>query len=485
MSGEASPLEVGTDAGISDAELAAERRSAPALSLLARRRRWAWTTVVVVLVVAFSSGYALRGVRSPQQALLDAAAAPRTVVTADVVLSVVSETVVGRGTVAAAAPVEVPLPVVTEGHRALVTSEPRDRGSSVAAGEVVVEIAGRPLIALPGAVPAFRDLRPGDSGGDVRQFQQAVADLGFALTVDGEFGERTKAAVRWLYENLGYQTPSTTGLGEPTSEEVTAAEDVVRDAERQVAGLESQLRAAQAPQPAASEPAEGGGSAPTDTAALAGQLEDARSDVVRAQTALDSVEALTGPMVPSSEIAYVPTLPAQVVEAGGALGGPAPDPVAVLSTDSPVVQAGFEPVQAARLRPEMAVALVDETTGWTASGTVTDVAAAAAVDDDSAPTSTVTISADDIIPGEMIGASLRVDVTEAATDGEVLAVPVAAITGTADGSAYVVLVDDQGGQRKVEVTPGVSGGGLVEITPTGTEPAGGGLAVGDSVVISQ
>lgn len=484
MSGEESPPEVGTDPGTSDAELAAERRSAPALSLLARRRRWAWTTVVVVLVVAFSSGYALRGVRSPQQALLDAAAAPRTVVTADVVLSVVSETVVGRGTVAAAAPVEVPLPVVTEGHRALVTSEPRDRGSSVAAGEVVVEIAGRPLIALPGAVPAFRDLRPGDSGVDVRQFQQAVADLGFALTVDGEFGERTKAAVRWLYENLGYQTPSTTGLGEPTSEEVTAAEDVVRDAERQAAGLESQLRAAQAPQPAASEPAEGG-SAPTDTAALAGQLEDARADVVRAQTALDSVEALVGPMVPSSEIAYVPTLPAQVVEAGGALGGPAPDPVAVLSTDSPVVQADFEPARAARLRPEMAVTLVDETTGWTASGTVTHVAAAAAVDDDSAPTSTVTISADDIIPGEMIGASLRVDVTEAATDGEVLAVPVAAITGTADGSAYVVLVEDQGGQRKVEVTPGVSGGGLVEITPTSTEPSGGGLAAGDRVVISQ
>ncbi len=485
MSGEKSPFDVGADVGLSDAELGAVRQRVPALSLLARRRRWAWTTVVVVLVVAFASGYALRGVRSPQQALLDAAAAPRTVVTADVVLTVVSETVVGRGTVAAAAPVEVTLPVVAEGHRALVTSEPRERGSSVAGGEVVVEIAGRPLIALPGAVPAFRDLRPGDSGGDVRQFQQAVADLGFALTVDGEFGERTKAAVRWLYGSLGYQTPSTTGLGEQTSDEVTAAEDVVRDAERLVADLESQVRAAQAPQPAASEPAEGGGSAPTDSASLAGQLEDARADVVRAQTALDSVEALVGPMVPASEIAYVPSLPAQVVEAGGALGDPAPDPVAVLSTESLVVQAVFEPAQAARLRPEMAVTLVDETTGWTATGSVTHVAAAAAVDDDSAPTSTVTVSADDILPGEMIGASLRVDVTEAASDGEALAVPVAAITGTADGSAYVVLVDDQGRQSKVEVTPGVSGGGLVEITPTSTEPSGGGLTAGDSVVISQ
>ena len=47
------------------------------------------------------------------------------------------------------------------------------------AGDVLVEVTGRPVIALTGPLPAYRDLVVGDIGPDVAQLEQALAAIGF------------------------------------------------------------------------------------------------------------------------------------------------------------------------------------------------------------------------------------------------------------------------------------------------------------------
>ena len=55
------------------------------------------------------------------------------------------------------------------------------------------------VIALAGQFALYRDLYLGARGDDVRMVQQALADLGYDVGVDGELGAGTADAVRDLY----------------------------------------------------------------------------------------------------------------------------------------------------------------------------------------------------------------------------------------------------------------------------------------------
>jgi hypothetical protein len=78
------------------------------------------------------------------------------------------------------------------------------------------------------------------------------------------------------------------------------------------------------------------------------------------------------------------------------------------------------------------------------------------------------------------GASVTVTIEVGASEGPVLAVPVAAIRTSADGRARV-RVERGGGVTDVPVTVGLSAAGLVEVKPTG----GGKLDKGDRVVVGE
>ena len=64
---------------------------------------------------------------------------------------------------------------------------------------------GRPVFVLRGATPAYRDMSPGISGGDVRQLEEALDRLGFDPgTVDGIYDQKTSAAVERWYRKAGW-----------------------------------------------------------------------------------------------------------------------------------------------------------------------------------------------------------------------------------------------------------------------------------------
>lgn len=90
----------------------------------------------------------------------------------------------------------------------VVTSTPKDAGSEVGEGDVVVEIQSRPVMLLSSPFPAWRDLARGSEGRDVEMLQAALARLGYPINDPvGTLGPSTEMAIRSLYEDRGYSPP--------------------------------------------------------------------------------------------------------------------------------------------------------------------------------------------------------------------------------------------------------------------------------------
>src|SRR5690606_28089420 len=79
---------------------------------------------------------------------------------------------------------------------------------------------------------------------------------------------------------------------------------------------------------------------------------------------------------------------------------------------------------------------------------------------------------------QLAGADVRLTVQAAATEGEVLVVPLTAVYNGADGNTAVLKLLPNGTEQRVLVTAGVSGDGYVAITPVDGE-----LRAGDLVVV--
>jgi hypothetical protein len=106
---------------------------------------------------------------------------------------------------------EVTLQGPTDAQRAVVSALPSDADDRLHPGDLVVEVSGRPVIALPGMVPAYRDLGLGDQGTDVRQLRAALCTTGAlhigCQDVPDEFDAVTAQALAALYQQLGYPRP--------------------------------------------------------------------------------------------------------------------------------------------------------------------------------------------------------------------------------------------------------------------------------------
>ncbi len=77
----------------------------------------------------------------------------------------------------------------------------------------------------------------------------------------------------------------------------------------------------------------------------------------------------------------------------------------------------------------------------------------------------------------MVGSNVKITIPLSTTGGEVLAVPAAALSATADESVRVEIDNGDGTTRFVTVEAGLSTGGLVEITPVGRVIVAGDLVV--------
>lgn len=120
--------------------------------------------------------------------------------TAIVTRSVIREVYTFSGRLVEASPAR---PLADEG---IVTAMPVKPGATVRSGTVILEVNGRPRIALDLAFPLWRDLQLGMSGKDVLEVQEALRGHSYyGGPLDGRFNAALELAVRSLYERLGYQ----------------------------------------------------------------------------------------------------------------------------------------------------------------------------------------------------------------------------------------------------------------------------------------
>ncbi len=103
---------------------------------------------------------------------------------------------------------------VWAGASGVVTWVPR-KGATVRRGGPLMRVAGRPVTLMYGGTPMYRVLEQGVTGGDVRQLETNLTDLGYGgLTVDREFTEATKAAVKEWQDDLGLPETGTVDAGQ-------------------------------------------------------------------------------------------------------------------------------------------------------------------------------------------------------------------------------------------------------------------------------
>ena len=173
------------------------------------RRRRQLTVIVVVAALAAVVGLAAgRFVRSPASVAAETAPPPLTTLTAQVERRAITQTIIARGETLISGRIDLTPGAPPDGMQSVVTDVLARPRAQVHSGQVLLEVAERPMFILRGEIPMYRDIEPGDSGRDVVQLQAALRDLGWSIwDLAGEYGGSTQSAVLNQYRRMGYEPP--------------------------------------------------------------------------------------------------------------------------------------------------------------------------------------------------------------------------------------------------------------------------------------
>lgn len=512
---------MGPQQGASGDELQPTEKADPAVAgwrrvLHGNRVLWVLAGVAVLSLVA---GVGLSFfVISPSQAAANAAPPEPGLITVPVERRVLSNDVTIRGDAEFADSVEVKLETGDLGGPAVVTGRVPEIGATLGAASVALEIVGRPVIVLPGELPAYRTLRVGLAGPDVTQLKQSLASLGIDpgdLSTD-VFDGAAAAAVAALYDRVGYPLPASPEGSEDAvraaREGVSAAEAAVAAAERDVGaaatGPSSVERiqadnAVRAAERALAEAKNGGGSppeiaaaedalalaraerdallAPRDTSSQVAALEQARRRLADARQVLDDALEGTQAFLPVSEVLYLEDLPRRVDEVMVERGTIVESAAMLVSGATLAINASAVESDAKLLKVGDAATLAMPD-GSELAAEITSIQPRKAEGGEAAeggPRYDVVLAP--VAPGDeqvqaLRGQNVRVNISIGATEGEVLAVPLAALTAGPGGESRVEVAEGDE-TRLVEVDTGLAAEGFVEII--------GELDEGDHVVVGR
>lgn len=214
----------------------------------------------------------------------------------------------------------------------------------------------------------------------------------------------------------------------------------------------------------------------------ADQLRNARDAVNTEQTNLNRLEAEIGVSFPASELVFLPTLPSEVQNVRSSVGDIPQGAVMTVTGSGVRIVAQVAAADRSLLEVGAEAIMEDRDLGLSIPAVITFVADDPGGQDVSADRYIVRLEPVGELPEEAIGRNLRVTVPFASTDGEVLAVPLAALSAGADGTIRVEVERADGSIDLVTVVTGLNARavGLVEITPVE-----GDLEEGDRVVVGR
>jgi hypothetical protein len=194
---------------------------------------------------------------------------------------------------------------------------------------------------------------------------------------------------------------------------------------------------------------------------------------------VDATRAKLGVQVPADEVLFFPTLPVRVDDVKRQTGEEATGPVMTVTNSRLVVESALTPGDAKLVTKGAPVAVTAPDLGVEATGTVSEVGATPGTNGVDPQRFYLAVTPDNA-PASLVGASVVLTIRVQSTQGEVLAVPVAALSQAADGSSRVQVQEGGTRTRFVTVTPGLAAKGLVAVTPLD-----GNLAPGTLVVVGR
>lgn len=414
------------------------------------------------------------------------AAAPQGV-TATVERRPLRASVIVRGRVVVVDEVTVTAPPRPDGQvSSVVTAAPLEPNASIASGRPLLEVNGRPIVAMAMRIPLYRDIVAGTTGPDVAALRDELGRLGYDTSGDapGAFGPATQDAVDELFGAAGYEAGYSAGTRADYEAGIAAAQGAIDEALTEA----NRSRAAGTIDPS---------------------LEGAVDEAIAAR---DRYRASMGVMVRVGEIAQLPAPTAAVVGSVPRVGASfAPgDALLTVALPKPEARVALSPAQASTVTADTRISLAGS--GYSASCEPGQLIAADAVEtgpagstpagsDGAAGDDTTTSSpsgdqdgatdrssssdlelavACDPPPAlEQVGADYRATLT---TDvaGEHLVVPVTAIVTAPDGRAYVRVQQGDRTLRRTPVTVVAEAGGFVAL-----DASKGALDAGDQVRVSN
>ena len=464
----------------------------PANGRLDRKYKLALSLIGVVLL-AVVSWIAGSKIQSPAEAAARTAPPAPSPILVPVEERVLSSDVITRGAARFGLPQSISLaPSALKAETGVITTLPR-RGDQLQEGDVLLTASGRPVFILQGDIPAYRDLTAGLSGEDIRQLEGALKRLKFDPgAVDGIFDEKTSAAVADLYAAAGYESfsPSEEQLASLRSlaNELAVAINDKAIAENTLSVAPLAIKAAQAQRAAAVASSSGSaqiaanlnGDIAVKTAEEAQKA--AEREVKRLTKLVDELTAeyeaahnKTDSPLPIDEVVFISSFPVRVEEINVKVGDTASGPTITVTNNDLAIDSFLPLAEAPLVKPGLKVTIDEPDLGLQATGVVSRVADTPGTDGADGYHIYFEVLVDET-QVKLEGVSLRLTIPVESTGGAVTVVPISALFLAADGTSRV-QVEKNGKLKFVEVKPGLSADGFVEITPVEGELSAGELVL--------
>lgn len=251
-------------------------------------------------------------------------------------------------------------------------------------------------------------------------------------------------------------------------ESITQAEQALKSARRALADADA-LRAAQA-------------NDSVDTTSATNAVTRAQESLDRAQADLDRLESEIGVRLPQAEIVFLKSVPRSVTSVDVSRGDVVSGSVMRISGTEVRITSAVSESNRRLLTVGQKVVIDSAQLGIETEGEITELADRTGTNGAASNRyHMVVVPKGDYKVSEMVGLNFRIKIPLEKSEGEVLAVPLAALSAGADGSSRVEVIVKDKETRLVAVNVGLSdkNRSLVEIT---SENAGD-LKPGDMVVI--
>jgi multidrug efflux pump subunit AcrA (membrane-fusion protein) len=278
----------------------------------------------------------------------------------------------------------------------------------------------------------------------------------------------------------------------PTPAELAALEAAVQEAQANLSAAQADLAASQAALAAIEPPAPGAATDELNRAVTLADIEvaSASQSVSIAQrqvsvlsskdnataVALVDVNERLGVQVPADELLFFANLPRRIDDVAVKVGDEITGPVMTVSNLQLAVDSAVSANDAKLIRVGAPVDIFQPDLNIRTTGEVTQIADTPGTNGVDPQRFYLEVTPKDA-PAALVGTSVVLTITVDSTEGDVLAVPVAALSVAADGSSRVEVKAADGATHFVTVTPGLAAKGLVAVIPTGP------LAAGDLVIV--